>query len=72
MATLSTNTQIGTLSHGGILGGLIGRIARRIQQHRIYRQTYNELSALSARELDDLGIARCDIRRIALEAADLL
>ena len=32
---------------------------------RNYRRTVNELSALSTRELDDLGIARCDIPAVA-------
>lgn len=37
-----------------------------------YRQTFDELSALSARELNDLGIARSDISRISREAASEL
>ncbi|MEX3316983.1 DUF1127 domain-containing protein [Sulfitobacter sp. PS-8MA] len=32
-----------------------------------YRQTLNELQALSDRELADIGLARCDIRRLARE-----
>ena len=32
---------------------------------RAYRRTVNELSALSNRELDDLGITRFDIARVA-------
>ncbi|PTW51393.1 MULTISPECIES: DUF1127 domain-containing protein [Rhodovulum] len=35
----------------------------------IRRQTVRELSALSDRDLKDLGIFRCDIRAIAAEAA---
>lgn len=38
-------------------------------RRRVYRQTYNELSNLTTRELDDLGIARSMIRRLATEAA---
>lgn len=38
-------------------------------RRRIYRQTLRELSALSSRELNDLGIHRSMITRIALEAA---
>lgn len=52
------------------------RVAARIDatreawaKRRLYRQTYNELSALSNRDLNDLGIARAQIRGIALEAA---
>lgn len=36
---------------------------------RVYRQTLQELSALSNRELDDIGVAPGDIHRIATEAA---
>lgn len=32
---------------------------------REYRKTVNELSALSSRELSDLGISRCDIHSVA-------
>lgn len=34
-----------------------------------YNRTVSELSALSNRELDDLGLARGDIARIAREAS---
>ncbi|MCB1395617.1 MAG: DUF1127 domain-containing protein [Rhodobacter sp.] len=36
---------------------------------RVYMRTYNELSALSTRELADLGISRSMITRLAYEAA---
>ena len=39
------------------------------QRSRVYANTYNELSVLSTRELDDLGIPRSAISRIAYEAA---
>jgi uncharacterized protein YjiS (DUF1127 family) len=35
----------------------------------VYSTTLNELSALSNRDLADLGIARSEVRRIAWEAA---
>lgn len=34
-----------------------------------YNRTVSELENLSVRELDDLGISRDDIRRVAREAA---
>ena len=44
--------------------------ARQARRARvIYRETYEELSALSDRDLADLGIARISIRDVALEAA---
>ncbi len=36
---------------------------------RLARRTIRELSVLSTRELDDLGIARTNIKAIAYEAA---
>ena len=43
-------------------------ITRSFAQWRTYRNTVAELNTLSQRELDDLGIARGDIRRIARQA----
>lgn len=37
-------------------------------QRREFQRTVDELSRLSDRELDDIGIPRCDIRRIARDA----
>ncbi|WP_170758751.1 DUF1127 domain-containing protein [Ruegeria lacuscaerulensis] len=42
----------------------------RFTRYRIYRQTVNELSELSNRELADLGLHRSMIRRVALQAAE--
>lgn len=39
------------------------------QERRTYNQTLNELSALSDRDLADIGIARADISAIARETA---
>ena len=36
---------------------------------RVYARTYNELAALSSRDLADLGISRSMITRLAYEAA---
>lgn len=36
----------------------------------VYNETYSELSALSNRELADLGMSRSEIRRVAMEAAN--
>ncbi|WP_082866016.1 DUF1127 domain-containing protein [Sulfitobacter sp. HI0129] len=35
----------------------------------MFRQTFAELSELSNRELNDLGISRSEIRRIAIESS---
>lgn len=39
------------------------------QRRSLYKQTYNELSKLSTRQLKDLGIDRYMISRIAAETA---
>ncbi|WP_431356724.1 DUF1127 domain-containing protein [Paracoccus marinaquae] len=56
--------------------GLRGRLmaaVQRFQENRarnaVYRQTVRELNALTTRDLDDLGISRSMITRLAHEAA---
>lgn len=53
-------------------GRLLGAI-QRMQDNRarraVYRQTVRELNALTTRDLDDLGINRSMITRLAHEAA---
>lgn len=44
-------------------------LMRSYNTWRRYRETMNELSRLSARELDDLGISRSDIPHVALKSA---
>lgn len=44
-------------------------LIRRYKQWKRYSQTVNELSRLSTRELNDLGISRADIPYIAREHA---
>lgn len=43
--------------------------AARYACYRVYRQTVAELSGLSTRELNDLGLSRSSIKRTALESA---
>ena len=40
-------------------------LRKNLQARRLEKQTYNELSALTDRELQDMGIYRSDIRSIA-------
>jgi uncharacterized protein YjiS (DUF1127 family) len=51
---------------------MLKTLRRRLSAWRVYNETYNELSRLSARELDDLGIGRADIPFIAKRAAEQL
>ncbi len=71
MATHAMTTDIG---HGGESGmswlrGLSLRLEAWLERRRQYRDTYRELSRLSDRDLDDIGLARCDIPTIARETA---
>jgi uncharacterized protein YjiS (DUF1127 family) len=49
----------------------IDTFGRRVRRWRQYRNTVRELTALSRRALDDLGISRFDIHRLAWQAAKL-
>jgi len=62
--------NISTSAVRGPIAGLFGRIAGAFVRRRIYKRTYAELNALTTRELDDLGISRSMISRLAREAAD--
>ena len=59
-------------NHAGSRGRFLAAF-QRMQENRarraIYRQTVRELSALSNRELTDLGISRGTIHRLAHDAA---
>ena len=43
-------------------------LARSSRNYRRYRATVWELNGMSDRELVDIGVARCDIARLAREA----
>lgn len=52
-------------------GGLIRRLSLALRRARAYRATLRELKTLSARELRDLGLNACDLKRVALEQAEM-
>jgi len=45
--------------------GIIMNVARSFNNWRKFRQTVTELGRMSSRDLQDLGIDRADIRRVA-------
>ncbi|MEP3347877.1 MAG: DUF1127 domain-containing protein [Litoreibacter sp.] len=54
------------------LEGLVAyknELAERRAKNRVFRETLNELQALSGRELADLGMSRGSIKAVAYEAA---
>lgn len=55
---------------GSVLDTVTARFGLFMRRRKAYRETFSELNACSSRDLNDLGIARSDIRRLAIEAAD--
>lgn len=51
---------------------LFQRILHWVGEQRRYRRTLNELSALSGRELDDIGLNRDDIEGVARRSARIV
>ncbi|MEP4197456.1 MAG: DUF1127 domain-containing protein [Aliishimia sp.] len=48
---------------------VMAHFAKVMARRRVAQTTYHELASLTNRELNDLGIARSQIRSIALESA---
>ncbi|MEX0307300.1 MAG: DUF1127 domain-containing protein [Ruegeria sp.] len=69
MAIASTHTAPKGVPAFGI-AALIEGAKARFTRYRLYRQTVNELSELSNRELADLGLHRSMIRRLAMQATE--
>jgi uncharacterized protein YjiS (DUF1127 family) len=59
------DTIIASYAKKSILSTVFSKIARSYHRKKVARQTYNELSRLTDRELRDLGIQRSDIYDIA-------
>ncbi len=49
---------------------ILATISTALERRRRENRTFRELAMLSERDLNDLGISRADIRRIAREAAE--
>jgi len=67
--TALTHTHANGASLMGRVHGATDALKGRFAKYRVYRRTYAELSALTNRELADLGLHRSEVRRVALEAA---
>ena len=68
MAHVAVNTP----SHAapaGVTPTWFDGLRARFTRYQAYRTTKSELEALSDRELEDLGLSRAMIRRIAYHAA---
>jgi len=52
--------------------GLLERISLQLRRWNTYLRIRGELESYNERELNDMGLSRADITRIALEAAALV
>ncbi len=68
MAYTATSTSTG-FNVIGAFQNLAHRIAAARHRRTVFNATRRELMALSNRSLDDLGVTRAEIDRVALEAA---
>ena len=67
----ATDTRHTGTGVAGYIDTLRANVAAWRSRRALFNQTYNELNALSDRDLADLGLARSDIGRIAREAAGI-
>lgn len=49
---------------------LLDGMRKAAHRRQVFLRTFRELEACSDRDLDDIGIARADIRRLAREASE--
>ena len=69
MALVNTFGKAGQNSLAARFDDLLITLRTRLEQRKIYRETLRELMTLSDRELNDLGLNRSTIRRVAWQAA---
>lgn len=51
------------------IGDALETIRTRFERRRVYKRTLAELQSLSTRELEDLGLNRSALNRVAYQAA---
>ncbi len=69
MAYVNSSRAAASVGLADRFAGLAKSFKAAMNHRAVYGQTVRELSALSDRELNDLGISRFDIGRVAHEAA---
>ncbi|MCK0149081.1 DUF1127 domain-containing protein [Marivita sp. S6314] len=69
MAYQSNITSIAPQSLSEQLSAYITDFRAALARRKVYRNTLNELRTLGPRELDDLGLNRSMLKRIAYQAA---
>lgn len=69
LSSLSSTGTHGAARSGGATGSLLERLSGWLAEQRRYRRTVAELSTLTDRELDDIGITRGDVEFVARRCA---
>jgi uncharacterized protein YjiS (DUF1127 family) len=69
MTTQTLNAYGATAGETGPVGSLFARVAAWIDGQRRYRRTVYELSQLTDRELEDIGLSRAEIGAVAKTCA---
>ena len=63
------NSRSASLSFSDRISSLVKMVKDAVARRRLFTQTLAELSALSDRDLTDLGLSRTSIADVAREAA---
>lgn len=63
-------TETFTVSLSDRISGFKSSLVKRYTDYRLYQRSVNELSQLSTRELNDLGLTRGSIRSVARETVN--
>lgn len=63
------NSRSASLSFSDRISSLVKMVKDAVARRRLFTQTLAELSALSDRDLTDLGLSRSSIADVAREAA---
>ena len=63
-----TTLDQGLAAHSPLAGGWFARLRDEFRRARLERQTFDALSRLNDRELDDLGLRRGELRAAAHKA----
>ncbi|GAA3854416.1 DUF1127 domain-containing protein [Celeribacter arenosi] len=65
----ANDIRTATPAYAARSNGFFATLAERFARYRVYRETVNELEALSDRDLADLGLSRATVKAVAYEAA---
>jgi len=65
----ATQTQSFTGNVFAAVSAFFAERSEAAERRRVYKTTYSELAAMSARELADIGLSKANIGAVAYEAA---